>query len=563
MRLTYVQNNIERDTQALAGYVVAPATGASAAVRRRYRKKIIAETIGSLYKGRGGFGSAAAQRLAKHVDEGARQDFLRTYGDEVTRLQQRIETRRLDRLAWLATWNQREQPNQLGSAWSAFDFDSAADSAFFELTFAGAIAGMGGYATANSGQDGAQQQELALIGKWLNTPVDQSPLYLAVFGYEPLRQALATAPDRAGNLAEGLGSLAEQLYEKFPYTIGTETVTHAVTAYVLNKPGKWRPAMAKSLDALLEQVVGSRNVKLLAEALQIRYRQFVTAAVRSSAEYKRLFIEAAGAKPPVGSAAVGTPIKSGHLENDGYTTFEIAEERVSERQPLFGEGVANPFRGLAGVGVSAFAGLLYLINLKMAVEQFDPHETEQWTNMASAVAAIGGGINSGLNAFKVSAPAAVSRLSEAVPLIESLSGKLAYRLFGYGAAFLTGVTLGIHAGKLFEQGETDAGLYYAGAAMAGSIGASGLTFAIEAEAGATLLSIGPIGWAILGVVLVGASIALESEGDDAVDTPLEHWLDACTFGKHALPNAPHYDTLDDELNALDKALYMPRVVSSD
>lgn len=63
--------------------------------------------------------------------------------------------------------------------------------------------------------------------------------------------------------------------------------------------------------------------------------------------------------------------------------------------------------------------------------------------------------------------------------------------------------------------------------------------------------------------MVVASIKLGYIGDDAKDTPLEHWLDACTFGKHELDSSKPFSTLSEELEALGTALYAPVLIESD
>ncbi|MBT0964301.1 hypothetical protein, partial [Denitromonas iodatirespirans] len=93
---------------------------------------------------------------------------------------------------------------------------------------------------------------------------------------------------------------------------------------------------------------------------------------------------------------------------------------------------------------------------------------------------------------------------------------------------------------------------------------SALTYASGAlAAGTGTLLLTPVGWLIVGVVLVGGSIYLGFVGDDAKDTPLEQWLDACTFGKRELAGNPPFATLSDEMDNLGAALYAPKLIESD
>ena len=89
-----------------------------------------------------------------------------------------------------------------------------------------------------------------------------------------------------------------------------------------------------------------------------------------------------------------------------------------------------------------------------------------------------------------------------------------------------GVKDSIHSGKLLQQGDTDAGLLYAGSAVT-----------------AVLVGVGPIGGVVLGLVLIGGGMVLSRAGDAVQDSLIEKWLDASSFGRRELPGAPRYATL--------------------
>jgi hypothetical protein len=253
----------------------------------------------------------------------------------------------------------------------------------------------------------------------------------------------------------------------------------------------------------------------------------------------------------------------------------------TERKAFFGKGVTKPLKGMGTVGITGLAGLLYLFNLKRAVVEFNSDEKiESTTNLGSAIAAVGGGINAGLLAFETVAPKTFSTAKQALysrsvhlakhQFVERLMSAGTLRLFGYAGAFLSGITLGIRGGKLINEGDTDAGLWYAGAAVAVTAGGSALTYVGGAALAAKLAGVAtatvmltPLGWLVLGVVLSVGGFALQWTGDDAKDNDIEKWLDACTFGKRDRLDAPEYDNLADELDALSYALHAPKQIEID
>ena len=215
-----------------------------------------------------------------------------------------------------------------------------------------------------------------------------------------------------------------------------------------------------------------------------------------------------------------------------------------------------------------------LVNLKRAVETFDRKDAEQWANMGSAIAAVGGGINSGLLAFKGVAPKAFENSKNALyskfgtlarnRVVEKLMSTSTMRFFGYTGAILSGVTLGIHSGKLISQGDMDAGLWYASASvMVAAGGVAGTYGGAALLAGTATALFTPIGWIALGFVLLGGSFVLQWTGEAAKDDEIEKWLDACTFRKRRPDDAPVYASLKEEMDALGHAMYAPKQIETD
>jgi hypothetical protein len=603
---------------------------AHTAARARYRKKLVAETIGRLYEScitpttdadslvrlrqeywrrdptnvgkperspeelrRDVVAGPSAARLRKHVDEEARRAFLTRYDEELAELRAVFEARRKDRIAWLASWNQPGKPHALHTAWDGFDMDDRQDWVCYELSFARSMAGMG---MTGEGEGSAQTDELDLIGQWLKASLDESPVYRALAGHTPLREAaekletpgpIDVAADRTGSVIDAGATLIEELAQRFPYTVGTEEIVHSVTVYILHK-GNFAEMMhadnfIRVMTHLTDEAAGLAYVGMLA-----RYKGRAATFQHTQSSYKRFFREAAG-DPPGLAKSLETTSKVKVQRTAAFNTFEI-EEVTTKRTAIAGKAQPNPFRGWGSVGISAVAGLLYLVNLKAAVQTFDSEERfESAANLLSAAAAIGSGINAGLMAFNTATPNAIETLYRTAPLVRGLGGLYALRLFGYGGALLTGATLGIHGYKRMDAGDWDAGLWYAGSAVLATAGGSMLTYgqaklleqavkeaaksvakqaagaaargaigtaAAEAgAAGAALLT--PVGWMVVGAVLVVGSIAFTLWGEEATDTPVERWLKVSSFGDEGTSS---YASVTDEMNALGEALHAPQVL---
>jgi hypothetical protein len=603
---------------------------AHTAARARYRKKLVAETIGRLYEScitpttdadslvrlrqeywrrdptnvgkperppeelrRDVVAGPSAARLRKHVDEDARRAFLTRYDEELAELRAVYEARRKDRIAWLASWNQPGKPHALHTAWDCFDMDDRQDWVLYELSFARSMAGMG---MTGEGEGSAQAKELDLIGQWLKASLDDSPVYRALAGHTPLREAagkletpgpIDVAADRTAAVIDAGATLIEEIAQRFPYTVGTEEIVHSVTVYTLFKAGDAEMRHADDFVRMLTQLT-NKAVGLAYHGMIARYKGRVKTSQHTQKSLPRLFSEAAG-DPPGLVKSLEKTVSIKYQSGETFNTFEV-EEVTTKRTGVSLKVKPNPFRGWGSVGISAVAGLLYLVNLKAAVQTFDTDELEDWSNIASAAAAIGSGINAGLMAFNTATPNAIKALYRAVPLSEALGGLFALRLFGYGGAALTGVTLGIHGYKRMVAGDWDAGLWYAGSAVLATAGGSMLTYgqaklleqaikeaaksaakqatgaaargaigtaAAEAGAasGAALLT--PVGWMVVGAVLVVGSIAFTLWGEEATDTPVERWLKVSSFGDEG---ASSYASVTDEMNALGEALHAPQVL---
>ncbi len=472
---------VEEGLGALVAYLAEPEPCADQQLQERYRKRLVAETIERLYESRYNPGTDAetlarlrrehwraepahrgkpepslaefqtqvrtdmadstrTERYAKHVDEAARQAFLNGFNAEVARLQQQLDSQRLDRLAWLKTWQPQDNPRQLGAAWATFDMDDEADWHHFEHSFARSQASLIGMAPNRTGglPDRVMNKEIALFDQWLKAPESESPLYRALSGHPPFQTAMEryreqrlrdeqtavhpgettkdetaqqdsakkkaagslfndayhTAADRSGSITESAATLLEQVYQRFPYTVGTQTVVHTLTSYALYAHLGFTPSVKNGLKKLYER----KGFNQLIPILEARYDEAVVVTQKTlPGKTKWYFFETVHAPSTKFTVVTDTAKGQPHAGDDIF--FRRMETKV-ERNPLFGKGAASPLRGLGTVGISGIAGVLYLVNLKRAVKEFDTDEFgESITNLGSAIAAVGGGINSGLLVF--------------------------------------------------------------------------------------------------------------------------------------------------------------------
>jgi hypothetical protein len=547
------------------------------------------------------------------VNEEARQAFLNGFNAEVKRLQAKLDSRRQDRLAWLHTWKLSDHPRHLGAAWETFDLDDEADWRHFELSFARSIASLMGMPQKSDDDlpDRLMQQEIALFEAWLKSPHDQSPFYRAAFGYSELRawlddykaaraedaalltieyrddsakgdgqglfgKAVDTAADRSGSISEATATLMESLYKRFPASLGIQSLVHTFTAYTLNKPGNWKGAVADNINNMFGRYIDEQILEKFFWRMETSYKEFVVKVTYPTRKaFHQFYFEGLGIKP---SQPASTQTLSGGSENlrfDGYKTFGVVEVDT-EKKAFFGKGVTKPLKGMGTVGITGLAGLLYLYNLKRAVIEFETNEFgESIADLGSAIAAVGGGINSGLWAFKIVTPKAFEGAKHAVyakssfmaqyKVVERLMSASTVRFFGYAGAFLSGATLGIQSGKLLNRGDIDAGLWYACSAVVVSAGGVAATYggaALVAGTTATLL-LTPIGWVALGLALLVGSYVLQWSGEAAKDSEIEQWLDASTFGKRELKGATAFDSLEEELTVLYRALHAPKRIEMD
>jgi hypothetical protein len=459
--------------------------------------------------------------------------------------------------------------------------------------------------------DRIMKQEIALFEAWLKSPDDQSPFYRSAFGYTELRalldeykvarardeallnieyqdgspkrdeqglfgKAVDTAADRSGSISEATATLMESLYKRFPATIGTQHLVHTFTAYTLNKPGKWKGRVADTINNMFGRYIDEQTLEKFFWRMETCYKEFVVKVTYPSRKaFHKFYFEGLGIKSP---QPAPTQTLSGGTENlrfDDYKTFGVVEVDT-KKKAFFGKGVTKPLKGMGTVGITGLAGLLYLYNLKRAVVEFDnDNRYESSTNLLSAIAAVGGGVNSGLWAFKIVTPKAFDGAKQALyarssfmaqyKVVERLMSASTVRFFGYAGAFLSGATLGIQSDKLINRGDIDAGLWYACSAVAVTVGNVAATYggaAIVAGTTATLF-LTPIGWVALGLALLVGSYFLQWGGDAAKDSDIERWLDASTFGKRELKSATAFDSLEEELTVLYRAIHAPKQIEMD
>lgn len=115
--------------------------------------------------------------------------------------------------------------------------------------------------------------------------------------------------------------------------------------------------------------------------------------------------------------------------------------------------------------------------------------------------------------------------------------------FGAGAGIIEGIFLiGKGAYKGYVKKDYDSGLWTVGSGVfVAAAGIAGVGAATAASTGASVailgLSLGPVGWALLAIALIGASLYFTWQAflaDDENYLPIEYWLDNGTFGNGRL-----------------------------
>lgn len=258
--------------------------------------------------------------------------------------------------------------------------------------------------------------------------------------------------------------------------------------------------------------------------------------------------------------------RSGRLAQEGITQFEITDITVRTTEAPLGKRYPNPMLGWGSAGVSGFVGLLNVANISIAVDQLTgDNDLEEWVNLGSALMSMGAAVNEGINAY-AAALKPVDSFVKNNALGRILSATLTTRVFGHGGALLTGITMLIKGKDHAEDGDLDAGAHYAASGATLFAGGVILTeVSVALMEGTTLMALGitPMGWLIIGMILVGVSIWLLWEAENATDTAIERWLDAGSFGIHERQDQTPYTSLEEEQEAMVDAFYAPKVLSAE
>lgn len=505
-------------------------------------------------------------RLTKHVDENTRKLFLNTYDSVVNNIQRDILERKADRCQWLSTWKDTGSSECLGSAWSTYDIEDPEEGkhqfCHYEASFAASI--RGATAVSLSEEEFQQEPEFRLVGEWLGMSPDESPLYRAIRGHRDFRDTVAGVKDRLGQLNSGTAALIEELYRMLPVTIATEEILRNTVNYILNKPKKWNGAVLLKMDEYIGRLLGApqEEARALLRELMTRHGQYFEFEQVSIEKFSRKLSESS--QNPGITKEIENIAREGTLKTDGVSQIQVTDLTRRTAQTPLGEAYPNPMLGWGGAGVASFVGLLNLANVNMALDQFDHADPEQLANTTSALLAMGSAINDGLNAFSKAVPPVVGADVASSRMLGFLAGAAAARIFGYGGAFFTGITMLFKAHKSASEGDVDAGLFYAASgatAVAGGVILTKVTVAAIQGAAFAALGIPVVGWIAIGIVLVGASLWLLWEAEDAIDTEVEKWLDAGSFGIHDRTDVKPYETLEEEQEAMVHALYAPKELS--
>ncbi|MDR1463298.1 MAG: hypothetical protein LBI68_09235 [Azoarcus sp.] len=527
--------------------------------------------------------TARAARYVRHVDEGERIAFLKRYEADVNRLQAELTHYKNDRGIWLKDYFKNDQAGRFGSAFLRYETDASmapeqkesgnsvpaaaptaaeigrsTSSTLHALAFASCVEGMmWGVETLS---DGLEDRERKLLNQWWAGTPEANPFLLNLAYDRGLDAAWGAAGTTAVVGALSTAARPVLTHVALEHLMGQVNV-YFVSRFVNRTQSSRQNLRGAAWQTLAERIhtladgVSEANANRLVEILETRHRDKIVPMQITRQEVARALEEAANM--PRGAIAVN------HADDlIRVWVWQGAGEATRNRYYL--PAVES---GLTGV-----AALLAFYNLYATVRdlELDKMTKASWSNLAAAVLGTGSAINAALAVAETRLPRGFARVGPASDLIfRRLAGLTALRLFGYGAAIADGITHGFKANEQYAIGNTMASNYYAVSGLLLGLSGAALTHAavlasVAATAGvlATASAMVPVvGWAVAGVLLLGAGaytvgLAMESEY-----TEIEYWLNDCIFGLHKQEmTRAVYPWASTEILGFYTAYYVPRLI---
>lgn len=360
--------------------------------------------------------------------------------------------------------------------------------------------------------------------------------------------AMKDGQDRKAHILEKAADITEDLYSRLGKSLAvTELVRniqlHAMKNYQPNKP----LPRTTDMDTIVQKRLGiptRANTKKFLDILKRQYGndpEFGTLKLSRNQYLYQLF-DAAG----LSSTETRIIHKMTDSSSSQLVDFFVVDKETkwSMREKPFGNKLAGSVTGLCGI--------LLFINLFQAVDDLGqgPFELHEVTNLFSAIAGALSGIQNGmkftitiLNSYGIK-----TAIKAGSPIDKFLSGKVG-RMFGVVSAVFDFLTFSMKSFKAAKADDTDAAVFYAGAAIA--IGGGGLVLAFASTAF----------MAVCGIAFMVGGIWFLYEAAKAEDLPIEKWLNACIFGTHSKKKS--YKNANEEYVAYMYVLYSPVILDYD
>ena len=444
-----------------------------------------------------------------------------------------------------------DNAGSLAALWDMFERGNLLSAFALEHSIACSIEGMGDAPLGQASGD----RRIKLRDSWASDP--KSPIYLGLNAYKPI----ADKKDSLGDIADGSGALIGKIYHRYPYTLATETITTVTTSWLLKRvKGQQRWIYSKSLVEAFENAKKLGDTKHFIEALEKRYeiaKNMETEVGKKVGGKIRLYLDRT-------NEILNTSTHSSVSANrEGLKELLVVKNHALSKKP-------NPLvrsstlSSLSGSVVNKGVAICMLWNLSSAIHALRTQTTvESSCNLISAMAGAAGIISDGARFAisqaqrKIPRTYVVGRSAIARLNILVLSKTVARRFGFIGAAF-DGITSAVAGYNAYQKSDNDAGGFFIGAGLSLATGGALLSYGLAA------LTVPGIGWVIAaGVLLVGFGMWLSAKANAALDTPLELWLNASSFGDNFKKVSKPFATLEEEMTEHFLLCYTPRDVGSE
>jgi hypothetical protein len=431
--------------------------------------------------------------------------------------------------------------------------------------------------------------ESDLYAKWWSLPAAQNPFMvnmeldkgvLGPFKWDTLGDTIKTGMEQASILAwrhEATRHILEQARVYMVRRVG-ESVAKGHT------PVQWKKDTIGKIEKKIQKLMG-----LATETDAAKFMHFVTQEYKQQntghfkivklttdevlaklEEVTQMNPGALGSKATANTSQAPKGKKSPNIEKTGTLyddTLEVLVWTDGKNDVNQLKYTANPFLQKAELGISYIVGLLSVMNLCFVMAELRPskEKKEMFFDAAGALLAVGTAVNSALITIKSSNPERYAHLT-ASRLGKNLASITAMRYFGYGTAFVDGVSYGLKARKQFDADNPEAGGAYVASGAFLVVGGALLTSSGAILAGGSSAAVAvagvPIGgWLAAAVILLGTGIAYAIVGENAEFTAIDYWMNASTFGQHkSLSGHPQsYPNLETEVQTFYNVLVGPKI----